>query len=162
MKKYIWISAEGNDDRSVTYHDKDGNSITRYLDPKAKWPPRGTKSSRHNNPGNITSYGDFADRHGAISFACYPDPKNPKKKRCFAIFPDYEIGKRALAVLLKTENYINLTLNQFPRRYIGIMEDNVPDTEEMTAYRKDLRLISKLDAEYILDHFLTNQILKIW
>jgi hypothetical protein len=24
MKKYIWISTEGNDDRSITYHDKDG------------------------------------------------------------------------------------------------------------------------------------------
>jgi hypothetical protein len=34
MKKYIWTSAAGNVDRSVTYHDKVGNSMTRYLDPK--------------------------------------------------------------------------------------------------------------------------------
>jgi hypothetical protein len=92
--KHIWIRAEGNEDRSVTYHDKDGNSLTRYLDPKAKNPPRGTKSWRHQNPGNIT-HSDFSKSHGEIGFACYPSPYNPKKKLCFAIFPDYDTGRRA-------------------------------------------------------------------
>ncbi len=145
-KKHIWIKAEGNADRSITYHDKDGNSITRHLDPKAKNPPRGTKSWRHQNPGNIT-HSDFSKAHGAIGFACYPHPTKPKKKLCFAVFPDYETGKRALATLLKTENYIKLTINQFPRRYTGIIEDDIPDSQEVIDYRKDLRIISKLDME---------------
>jgi hypothetical protein len=145
-KNNIWIKAVGNADRSVTYHDKDGNSMTRHLDPKAKNPPRGTRSWRHHNPGNIT-HSDFSKRHGAIGFACYPNPYNPKKKLCFAIFPDYETGKKALATLLKTEKYIDLTLNQFPRRYTGILSDDVPDNGEVIEYRKDLRIISKLDME---------------
>jgi len=97
--------AEGNADKSITYHDDDGNALTRYLDPKAKNPPRGTKSWRHQNPGN-----------------CYPSPYDPKKKICFAIFPDYETGKKAFAALLKTERFIDLTLNQFPRFYTGLLK----------------------------------------
>ncbi len=145
-KKYIWVRAEGNANRSVTYHDKDGNSMTRYLDPKAKNPPRGTRSWRHQHPGNIT-HGDFSKGHGEIGFACYPNPYNPKKKLCFAIFPNYETGIKALTSLLRTENYIDLTLNQFPRRYTGILSDDVPDSAEVIEYRKDLRIISKLDME---------------
>ena len=101
-KPYIWVRAEGNDDRSVTYYDKDENKLTRYLDPNAKDPPRGTKSWRHQNPGNVT-HGDFSKQHGEIGFACYPNPDNPKKKLCFAIFPDYKTGRSAFATLLKTE-----------------------------------------------------------
>ncbi len=145
-KKHIWVKAKGNEDRSVTYHDKDGNSMTRYLDPKAKNPPRGTKSWRHQNPGNI-NHGDFSKSHGEIGFACYPSPYDPKKKLCFAIFPDYDTGRRAFAMLLKTEKFIDLTLNQFPRRYTGILSDKIPDTEEVIEYRKNLRIISKFDME---------------
>ncbi len=64
-KKHVWIKAEGNEDKSITYHDDDGNKLTRYLDLKAKNPPRGTKSWRHQNPGNI-NHGDFSKRHGEI------------------------------------------------------------------------------------------------
>ncbi len=85
--------------------------MTRYLDPKATNPPRGSKSWRHQNPGNV-NHGDFAQRHGEIGFAC---PYDPKKKLCFAIFPDYETGRKAFAALLKTEKYIDITLNKFPR-----------------------------------------------
>lgn len=145
-KQYIWIKANGNPDRSITYYDKDGNSLTRYLDPKAKNPPRGTKSWRHQNPGNVT-HGDFSKRHGEIGFACYPNPDDPTKKLCFAIFPDYETGKKAFAALLKTERYLDITLNQFPRIYTGILKDDLPDTKEVIEYRKNLRIISKFDME---------------
>ncbi len=144
--QYIWIKANGNPDRSITYHDKDGNSLIRYLDLKAKNPPRGTKSWRHQNPGNVT-HGDFSKRHGEIGFACYPHPDDPKKKLCFAIFPDYETGRKAFAALLKTERYIDITLNQFPRTYTGILKDDLPDTKEVIEYRKNLRIISKFDME---------------
>lgn len=145
-KKYVWIKAEGNADKSITYHDDDDNKLTRYLDPKAKNPPRGTKSWRHQNPGNI-NHGDFSKRHGEIGFACYPSPYDPKKKICFAIFPDYETGRKAFAALLKTERFIDLTLNQFPRFYTGLLKDSLPDTNEVIEYRKNLRIISKFDME---------------
>jgi len=145
-KTYVWIKAEGNADKSITYHDEDGNALTRYLDPKAKNPPRGTKSWRHQNPGNI-NHGDFSKRHGEIGFACYPSPYDPKKKICFAIFPDYETGRKAFAALLKTERFIDLTLNQFPRFYTGLLKNDLPDTNEVVEYRKNLRIISKFDME---------------
>ena len=145
-KTYIWIKAEGNPDRSVTYSDKDGNKLTRYLDSKATNPPRGTKSWRHQNPGKVT-HGDFSKRQGEIGFACYPNPDDPKKKLCFAIFPDYDTGKKAFATLMKTENYIDLTLNQFPRRYTGILKDGIPDTKAVVEYRNNLQKISKFDMD---------------
>lgn len=160
MKKYIWTSAAGNEDRSITYHDKDGNSMTRYLDPKATNPPRGSKSWRHQNPGNV-NHGDFAQRHGEIGFACYPSPYDTKKKLCFAIFPDYETGRKAFAVLLKTERYIDIALNKFPRIYTGILKDEIPDTKEVIEYRKNLRLISKFDMERKIRSFVGEEFEKL-
>lgn len=126
--------------------------MTRYLDPKTKQPPRGSKSWRHQNPGNIT-HGDFSKRYGEIGFACYPNPDDPKKKICFAIFPDYETGRKAFAALLKTEKFIDLTLNQFPRRYTGIINEDIPDTKEIIEYRKNLQIISKFDMNHKIRSF---------
>src|SRR5262245_59142779 len=94
--KYVWIRAEGGPNRSVIYFDKDGNKMIRHLDPTAKNPPRGSKSWRHQNPGNIIR-SSFADTHGAIGFAGYPSPENPSKIAHFAIFPDYETGRKAFS-----------------------------------------------------------------
>lgn len=159
-KQYIWIKADENPDRSITYYDKDGNKLTRYLDPKAKNPPRGTKSWRHQNPGNVT-HGDFSKRHGEIGFACYPDPDDPNKKLCFAIFPDYETGRKAFAALLKTERYIDITLNQFPRVYTGILKNELPDTKEVIEYRKNLSIISKFDMERKIRSFAGEEFEKL-
>jgi hypothetical protein len=157
--KFIWIRAEGNPDRSVTYYDKEGNHLTRYLDPSAKDPPRGTKSWRHQNPGNIV-HGPFSKSHGEIGFACYPAPDHPKKKRCFAIFPDYETGRKALAILLKTNNYIDLTLNEFPKIYTGLKK-NDPDTKEVKEYRDALRKISQFDMNRTIRSFEGNEYEKL-
>ena len=56
-----------------------------------------------------------------------------RKKICFAIFPDYETGRLAFAALLKTERFIDLTLNQFPRFYTGLLKDSLPDTTSIYA-----------------------------
>ncbi len=142
---HIWIRAEGGSNRSVIYYDREGNQLTRYLDPKAKNPPRGSKSWRHQNPGNISSLGPFAHEHGSIGSASYPDPDDPEKMLHFAIFPSYEIGRKAMASLLKTQKYIDSTLHDFPRRYTGIMSAKIPDTKAVREYRKNLQIISKLD-----------------
>jgi hypothetical protein len=150
-EKYVWIHAEGGKNRSVVYYDKDGNKMVRYLDPNAKDPPRGSKSWRHQNPGNIIR-SSFANDYGAIGFAGYPNPNDPSKISYFAIFPDYETGRRAMAALLKTDKYIGLTLNEFPRCYTGVLTGK-PDTEEVKVYRNNLRKISGFDMNRTIETF---------
>ncbi len=147
FSKYIWVRAEGGVKRSVVYYDRDGNKLTRHLDPDATDPPRGSKSWRHQNPGNITSAGPFARDHGSIGSAGYPNARDPKKIDCFAIFPTYEVGRQAFAALLKTKAYVDLTLHEFPRHYTGILSPDTPDTEEVKIYRKNLREISGFDMQ---------------
>lgn len=73
----------------------------------------GTRAWRNNNPGNI-EFGDFAKRYGAID----TDGR-------FAIFPNYETGRRAKeALLFETNSYRNLTLDQAINRYAPSFENN--------------------------------------
>ncbi|MBI5346012.1 MAG: hypothetical protein HZB76_02570 [Chlamydiae bacterium] len=149
--KYVWIRAEGGPNRSVIYYDKDGNKMVRYLDSAAKNPPKGSKSWRHQNPGNVI-HGSFAKSHGAIGFAGYPGSGNSSKMAYFAIFPDYDIGRKSFSILLKTEKYFDLTLNEFPRRYTGVSADK-PDTEEVKVYRNNLRKISGFEMNRTIRTF---------
>jgi hypothetical protein len=72
----------------------------------------GSVSWRHNNPGNI-KFGDFAKKYGAIQGQAATDGGY------FAVFPDLETGQRAMADLLKSNSYKNLTLEQAMRRWSG-------------------------------------------
>lgn len=75
----------------------------------------GSRSWRNNNPGNI-EYGPFAKKMGATS----SDGR-------FAIFPDYETGRKAQEELLfNSEGYRNLTLAQAISRWAPGSENNVP------------------------------------
>jgi hypothetical protein len=71
----------------------------------------------------------------------------------FAIFPDYKTGREAFSILLKTANYIGVTLDQFPRRYTGIMTPNEPDTAAVKEYRDNLRKISGFDMNRTIGTF---------
>src|SRR5438093_836941 len=67
----------------------------------------GTKAWRNNNPGNMVySQRGFAIRHGAIG-----------KAGGMAIFPTEEIGRKALTDLLKSSNYNQLKITEFPEKY---------------------------------------------
>ena len=75
----------------------------------------GSRSWRNNNPGNI-EYGTYAKMMGAIG----SDGR-------FAIFPDYETGRRAQERLLfESSSYKNLTLRQAIARWAPASENNVP------------------------------------
>lgn len=144
MKKFVRV--EEGDDNAVVYYDEDGNKLTRY------WKrfegqdvnEASTRSWRNNNPGNLVM-GDFARRNGAIGQAGFvPDGK---KKFKFAVFPDYGTGRKAQAVRLKEGNmYIDLTLNELPRKYTGVKPGD-PDTQEVINYRKAIKFFTKLDME---------------
>lgn len=81
----------------------------------------GARNWRNNNPGNI-EYGAFAQRMGAIG----SDGR-------FAVFPDYETGRRAKAALIfEGRGYRDLSLTEAISRY-------APPTENDTgAYQRSV------------------------
>lgn len=140
--KTVWVRAEKGSNISIIYYDKDGNKLIRYKDPTPQ-SLRGSKSWRHNNPGNLKN-GPHAKSYGAIGSAEYTNPEG--KKVHFAIFPDYETGRNAFAKLLIREDYIDFTLNEFPRKYTGVKKES-PDTKEAIDYRTSLQKMTKFDMD---------------
>ncbi|OGN54086.1 MAG: hypothetical protein A2098_02815 [Chlamydiae bacterium GWF2_49_8] len=142
-----WTKAEEGPDNSVIYIDEDGNRLKRFWKAYEGQPVEeaSTRSWRNNNPGNH-SLGPFARRNGAIGGAGkIPNKKNLDLK--FAVYPDYETGRKAQALRLKEGTiYINLTLNEFVRKYVGV-EKGEPDTKEVTDYRKAIKIFTKLDMD---------------
>ncbi len=141
-----FIRAEDGSDNSVIYYDEDGNKLIRY------WKSyegqdineASTRSWRNNNPGNLV-IGDFAKRNGAIGQAGFVP--NGKKTLKFAVFPDYATGRKAQALRLKEGNmYIDLTLNELPRKYTGVKPGQA-DTQEVINYRKAIKFFTKFDME---------------
>src|SRR6185295_2541464 len=90
----------------VIYERNDGSKV-RYSGGDPAW--------RNNNPGNIKS-SPFAREHGAIN----------SKKEAFAIFPSYDVGRKALCALLKTEKYQRLTIGEALKPYAPKKDGNDP------------------------------------
>jgi hypothetical protein len=89
-----------------------GFNVVKYDDGRVER-RTGSRNWRNNNPGNI-EFGDFARGQGAIG----TDGR-------FAIFPTYEMGKRAKeALLFEGRNYSNLTIAQAITRYAPPSEND--------------------------------------
>ena len=74
-------------------------------------------------------------------------PNAEKKDYRFAVYPNYETGRKAQALRLKEGTlYIDSTLNEFVRTYTGVKK-GVPDTEEVINYRKAIKFFTKFDME---------------
>ncbi|SNY93503.1 hypothetical protein SAMN04515647_3800 [Cohaesibacter sp. ES.047] len=87
----------------TTIRHKDG-SVVRYS---------GARNWRNNNPGNL-EFGDFAKSHGAIG----TDGR-------FAVFPDYETGRKAKASLLfESGSYKSKSIASAISRYAPASENN--------------------------------------
>lgn len=71
------------------------------------------RPQRNNNPGDI-EFGPFAQRYGAL----HGDPR-------FAVFPSVVQGFEALEALLKTPEYVNLTIEEAVSRYAPSNENDV-------------------------------------
>lgn len=101
----------------------------------------GTRAWRNNNPGNI-EYGDFARSMGAVG----SDGR-------FAVFPNYEAGRRAKERLLfNTSSYRNLSITGAVNRYAPSFENDtgaytrsitdalgVPETTSLTSLSQGQR-----------------------
>ena len=101
----------------VLYVMNTGDTISRH---------GGTRAWRNNNPGCLV-YGDFARQRGAIG-----------KGGKFAVFPDYETGRNALADLLRSDAYRNLSIERAITKYAPPHENNV------AVYKKRLRKMTGL------------------
>jgi hypothetical protein len=147
MKNKKWIRVEEGTENSVIYYDEDGNSLKRFWKAYEGQPVNeaSTRSWRNNNPGNHC-YDRFAKTNGAIGGAGkIPNKENKDLK--FAVYPDYETGRKAQRLLLKDgSKYIDSTLNEFVRKYIGIKKGE-PDTEDVINYRKAIKFFTKFDMD---------------
>lgn len=121
-------SASGKD---VIYTNPDGSRY-RYTD--------GTRAWRNNNPGNIR-YSDFSRRMGAIGEA-----------GGFAVFPDVETGRRAIAALLRSDSYNNLTIAGAISRYAPPTENDTEKyhrkIEQLTGLSINRRMSDLGDTEF--------------
>lgn len=139
-----YIKAEEGPNNSVIYYDDEGNKLIKFWKRQEGEPidQASTRSWRNNNPGNHV-IGDYARRNGAIGSAGRIPGKNLK----FAVYPDYATGRKAQSKRLKEGTmYIDLTLNEFVRKYTGVHEKQ-PDTQEVINYRKAIRFFTKFDME---------------
>lgn len=100
------------DGRDVVYSRGDGTTYKRT---------GGTRAWRNNNPGNIRA-GKFATDNGAIGAA-----------GGFAVFPDEATGMNATKKLLRSDNYINLTVGDAISRYAPPFENDT------AAYHRELQ-----------------------
>jgi|FaiFalDrversion2_1042247.scaffolds.fasta_scaffold08143_2 hypothetical protein len=114
QQRFVRAYERGN---QVIYVDQTGRRWVRE---------GGTRSWRNNNPGNLRST-RFTRRHGAIGSA-----------GGFAVFPDYQTGRNALATLLRGATYRNLTIAQMVSRYTATDQE---------AYRQCLRRYSNLNLD---------------
>jgi len=103
----------------------------------------GARNWRNNNPGNI-DYGDFAKSNGAIG----TDGR-------FAIFPNYETGRRAKEKLIfEGKNYKSLDLKSAIARYAPESENNTK------AYQA--KVLSAVDGQNkIMASYTPNERVKI-
>lgn len=148
MKTYKkWVKVEEGPENSVIYYDEEGNKLKRFWKAYPGQPinEASTRSWRNNNPGNH-AMGNFAKEKGAIGCAGkIPNKKNLDLK--YAVYPDYETGRKAQAARLKEGTmYIDSTLNEFVRKYTGVPKGE-PDTDEVRDYRKAIKFFTKFDME---------------
>ena len=118
----------------VVYTRANGNQFKRS---------GGTRAWRNNNPGCLR-YSEFAVAHGAIGRA-----------GGFAVFPDEETGRRAIAALLRSDGYSNLTIAQAIFKYAPPHEN---DTQE---YKNHVRKSTELPIDTKISALNDEQIMRV-
>ena len=109
----MFVRAEKGKGLRVIYYRNDGGKLIRA---------GGTRTWRNNNPGNVIK-GTFARGNGGIGEASG-----------FAIFPDYETGRRVIARLLRTKKYHEKSLFDAVKAYAPPEDKN-----DVENYRKLLK-----------------------
>lgn len=118
----------------VVYTFSDGNKLKRS---------GGTRAWRNNNPGCIR-YSNFAIEQGAIG-----------KAGGFAVFPDQQTGKNALAALLRSNGYKNLTISAAIFKYAP------PHENDTQNYKARIRKLTGLSTNLKLCDLTEEQINRV-
>ncbi|MCT4552295.1 MAG: hypothetical protein N4A44_01370 [Alphaproteobacteria bacterium] len=106
------------------------NSSTRFISAKAvgnavhytmangqTWVKEGgTKAWRHTNPGNMKST-TFTKRAGAIGTGVEETYYTNERGSHYAVFPDWDTGKRAIKTLLLSPSYRDKDIRGVVKRY---------------------------------------------
>ena len=120
----------------VVYVKKDGTKIKRI---------GGSVSWRNNNPGNIIN-SEFAATNGAVGNAGR-----------FAVFPNEETGLQATIKLLRSKNYVNLTLKHVYQRWAPKGDgNNNPD-----AYANRVSKISGVSLDKKINELNNEEIMRV-
>lgn len=121
-----FIRIEVKNDLRIVYFREDGSSVI-FL--------KGDRAWRNNNPGNIAyGNGKLAKELGAIG-----------KAGGFAVFPSYEIGRKAMFTVLKKTDFQERTLAKTIEVWAPAKDRN--DTE---TYKKQIQAWTKIDLNRIL------------
>jgi hypothetical protein len=118
---YIRAEANGN---NVKYFKQDGSGVERS---------GGTRSWRNNNPGNIRGAPNEIGNAGG-----------------FAVFSDYDTGFEAITILLGTDRYNSLSINDAITKYAPPSENDTKNYQNLLVQLTGLdnsRLISSLSDE---------------
>ena len=126
-----FINAYRGHGRTIVYEDSEGARLLKK---------EGSPAWRNNNPGNMESR-DFAKSRGAIG----DDGR-------FAVFPNYDTGRKAMESLLKTESYKENTLEEAINRYAPNHENDtnryIDFIKGKASIRKDQRLRELTDDQF--------------
>ncbi len=116
----MFVRAEKGKGSRIVYHRNDGGKLIKA---------GGSPAWRNNNPGNLRSFGTFAKENGSIGAFDR-----------FAIFPDYDTGRRAMARLFRGSKYQSLSI------YTAIEVYAPPEDKNNVAnYRKLIKQFTKLN-----------------
>lgn len=108
----------------IRAHESGRDVVYTYTNQSQTRRSSGTRAWRNNNPGNL-AYGQFARAKGAIG-----------KGGKFAVFPDYETGRKALEDLLLSDSYKNMTIASAIIKYAPPYENDVE------RYKRQLRRLT--------------------
>jgi hypothetical protein len=123
-----------------------GNGYNIIKTPEGKLiKQEGNWNWRNNNPGNI-EYGEYALSMGAIPFSPGQTKPNKPQER-FAIFPTYEMGRRAKEKLIfeqavsthKAGPYSKLTIDAAIEKYAPPFDKNGKKENETGVYQKKVK-----------------------
>lgn len=128
----VGVENAGN---ATVYIMKNGDKIKRS---------GGTVAWRNNNPGNIIK-SEFAMKNGAVG-----------SSGRWAVFADEQTGLNAITKLLKTKNYINLSINQAINRWAPMSDGN-----DTNAYVNYVSKTTGLNANDNIKNLSDNDLMKI-
>lgn len=137
MTLSLFVRIEEKNDLRIIYFREDGSSAI-YVG--------GTRNWRNNNPGNIGyGNGNLAKKLGAIG-----------KAGGFAVFPNYETGRKAIFSVLKKDDFQGRTVSK-------AIEVQAPkeDGNNTELYKKHIQVWTQIDLTRLISSLSAEELEKL-